>query len=410
MQLRWGGTACLVRFALLICLLLSIPAGCAPRQRGWGAGRGRDGQVRAIWVTRWDYKSASDIQCVMENCKRAGFNTVLFQVRGAGTAFYRSRIEPWADELGGRDPGFDPLQVACKEAHRRGMALHAWMNVTPAYRGKEPPANRNQLYHKHPDWFLQDSNGRRQPLGWYMSLNPCYPEVRRYLVAVAHEIVQRYPVDGLHLDYIRIVNDRSQAWPAGVRMPDYPRDRRTLALFHRATGTTPDRSPQQWDQWRTDQVTQLVRDVRNMTRRVRSRVILSAAVGALPVTAKKEHFQDSQEWIRQGLVDAVFPMNYAGDVREFERRQAQWASMRSRVPVITGIMFDDRAPDLVMQQIARTSHTGGHFSAFAYNSLFERLDASGRPKMDGQSANRSSLRRQVIPYMKRSGAQLLARR
>ena len=159
-------------------LILAI-TGCHGRAKTTWQGRKVTGPVRAIWVTRWDYKSPRDIAIVMENCKTAGFNTVLFQVRGSGTVMYPSRLEPWADELGGRDPGFDPLAVACQEGHRRGLSVHAWANVIPGWHGDKPPANPRQLYNARPEWFWHDSAGRRQPLGWYSSVNPCYPEVRR---------------------------------------------------------------------------------------------------------------------------------------------------------------------------------------------------------------------------------------
>ena len=139
----------------------------------------------------------------MENCRQGGFNTVLFQVRGNGTAFYRSRIEPLTHEYKKGDPRFDPLEVACREAHRRGLALHAWVNVMPGWRGPRPPADRKQLYRARPEWFLKDQHGKRQPLDsdFYVSLNPCLPEVRDYLVKVFADIMRRYPVDGLHLDW-----------------------------------------------------------------------------------------------------------------------------------------------------------------------------------------------------------------
>jgi len=389
-------------FALAISLMAYLLSGCAPRTVPFENPRiAREG-IRAIWVTRWDYRSAADIAHVMENCRQAGFNTILFQVRGNGTVLYRSRLEPWAKELGGRDPGFDPLRVACKEAHRRGMSLHAWANVLPGWRGKKPPSNPKQLYNAHRDWFWRDAKGRYQPHGWYVSVNPCYPEVRRYLVAVMREIVEGYPVDGLHLDYIRFPNEWNSSYPVGARVPDYPRDPRTLALFRRATGQTPERAPQQWSNWRTDQVTALVFEIRNMMRRVKPRAVLSAAVGADQVKARREHFQDSKRWMAKGLVDAVFPMNYAGDEATFRKRLNLWARSGRQVKVVTGIMFDKRSPGTVNGQVDLALAAGKHFSAFAYNSLFERLGKSGKPMMDSLSKNRANLRRQVIPHIRRS--------
>ena len=382
-------------------LAATLACGCQPARWGKGFGARPGESIRAIWVTRWDYKTAGDIARIMENCRLAGFNTVLFQVRSNGTAFYRSKLEPWADELGGRYPGFDPLKVACAEAHRRNLGLHAWVNVMPGWRGDERPTDRRQLYWAHPDWFWRDKAGRRQPLGWYNSVNPCYPEVRRYLVAVMREIVGGYPIDGLHMDYIRFPNDWHESYSPASRVPDYPRDPRTVAMFRGATGGAPESSPRQWNAWRTGQVTQLVRDIRAMVAKVRPGAALSAAVGASAEEALRKHFQDSRRWIAEGLLDAVYPMNYNKDMRVFSGRLAAWSGSRSRVPVVTGVMFDHRPSSTVIGQIKRVARRRAHFAAFAYNSLFERLDRRRRPIMDAQSPERASLRRQVIPYLKR---------
>ena len=54
-------------------------AGCHDPGKGASTGAYDDSTIRAIWVTRWDYKSSRDIRRIMENCREAGFNTVLFQ-------------------------------------------------------------------------------------------------------------------------------------------------------------------------------------------------------------------------------------------------------------------------------------------------------------------------------------------
>ena len=390
--------------AVSLCTIAIVAiwtVGCRTSRQEYSHKASADRTIRAIWVTRWDYKSPRDIARIMENCRDAGFNTILFQVRGNGTVFYKSRIEPWADELGGRDPGFDPLKVACREAHRRGLSIHAWVNVMPGWRGKKPPKNPRQLYHARPDWFWRDARGHRQPLGWYASLNPCYPEVRQYLVSVMREIVEKYPVDGLHLDYIRFPNEWNDSYPRGARVPDYPRDPRTLLMFKRETGHTPESSPSRWDQWRSEKVTEVVAAIRSMMAEVNPQVKLSAAVGPVPERAKKRHFQDVRRWLAMGLLDAVYPMNYESDLRSFTERLGIWSGMRPGVPVVVGVMFDKRHADLVVDQIDRIRRSGSHFSAFAYNSLFERLDERGRAQADVQSSSRADLRKRVIPYIRR---------
>lgn len=335
--------------------------------------------IRAIWITRWDYRSAEDVKRVVASSADLGFNLLLFQVRGNGTAFYRSSLEPWADELTGMDPGYDPLAVACAEAHRRGVELHAWINVMPAWRGKAPPTNPQQLYLRRPEWCWYDQHGARQRLSdFYVSLNPCLPEVRSYLVGVCREIVDRYDVDGLHLDYIRFPNE-PPATPAGSGL-DYPRDPRTMTLFRTETGRRPDSSPAAWDAWRTECVTRLVRAIREMIDEEKASVMLSAAVGAAPDRALR-HFQDGMGWAREGLIDAVFPMNYTDDPALFAARLQPWQAEPLRARLVPGIRVgkdDDAAArdmgdgELALREQVKTAlQRCDAFAVFAYASLFD---------------------------------------
>jgi len=377
------------------CGLLLLNAGCQTSER-------LAGPVRAIWVTRFDYQTADDVVRVMDNCAEAGFNTVLFQVRGNGTAFYDSAHEPWAEELGGTDPGFDPLSLACREAHERNMELHAWVNVMPAWRGTTPPADPDQLYHQHPEWFWYDQHGQRQALsGFYVSLNPCLPEVRAYLVEVFRDIVLRYAVDGLHLDYIRFPNE-APATPKGSGI-DYPRDERTLALYHQDTGLAPEDDKHAWKQWRTEQVTQLVADIHAMMRRAKPKAALSAAVGTIR-NRSLHHFRDGERWVADGIIDAAFPMNYKDDLAAFETGLTMWMPHTEEVTVVPGLWFSPRvAPEevneLVRRQIEMAREETGNFCLFAYASLFERGEKES-PERDATTHSALEERRQVLlPFL-----------
>lgn len=320
--------------------------------------------VRAIWVTRFDWRTAADVERAIDDCADLGMNRVLFQVRGNGTAFWRSRIEPWADELGGVDPGFDPLEIACEQAHRRGIELHAWVNVMPSWKGTAPPSNPAQLYLAHPDWHWFDEKGRRQPLkDFYVSLNPCLPEVRDYLVALFREIVVSYPVDGLHLDYVRFPDEED----GGV---DYPRDARTLALYSAATGRTPAKDRAAWQRWKGDQVTTLVRAVKAMLMRERPGVALSAAVAAEPERAGARFGRESARWAAEGIVDAVYPMNYTANPSEFAARADAWKRQPATARVVTGVEIGpDRSDAAVEQELRAALARCPDVSLFSYGEL-----------------------------------------
>lgn len=320
--------------------------------------------IRAIWVTRFDYDTAADIERVIETCANAGFDRVNFQVRGNGSVAFRSEIEPWMDELGGKDPGFDPLEVACDAAHDRGIELHAWVNVMPSWRGSTPPTDARHVYNRHPEWHWFDAKGVRQPLaGFYVSLNPCLPEVRDYLVALMREIATNHDVDGIHLDYIRFPNEETN----GI---DYPRDPETLALFRKATGKRPDDDPKAWATWRADQVTRLVADIRSMLEDENARCALTAAVGAQPEGPTSDHFRDSVRWLREHLVDAVYPMNYTADPKLFAKRVARWRAFEPN-SIVTGLRIDLAQPATTLEsEIAAATEFSPHLCVFAYASLF----------------------------------------
>jgi uncharacterized lipoprotein YddW (UPF0748 family) len=273
---------------------------------------------RALWVNRWDYGSAATIRQVMENARRAHFNIVYFQVRGPWDARYRSQLDPCSprlcDRLGGV-PSWDPLEVAVREAHSRGLQLHAWINGLSGWesnnRGtcdglrRSAPGQPNHVLIDHPEWAMHTRAGRPMacPNGEeYVYLSPAHPGVRTHLARVAADIVRRYPVDGIHLDRIR--------YPGA----DFGWDREALRQF----GRDPAANPRDWAQFRRGLVSAMVRETHDSIHSVR-RVPLSAAVwpiydrerfGWPSSSGVGQFFQDTWGWAREGYLDVAVPMTY----------------------------------------------------------------------------------------------------
>ena len=326
--------------------------------------------VKAIWVARFHYRYADDIRTIMANCAAEGCNTVLWQVRGEGTVSYPSKIEPWAREYDFKDPGFDPLAVAVEAAHQHGLRIEAYVNVMPGWKGKEPPPadlRPKQLYHAHPDWFLHDAAGNQQPLGeFYVVVNPCWPEVRKHIVSVVDEIVSKYDVDGVHLDYVRY------AWDGVPKAKDkYPRDAKTLGLYRRETGHAPDDDVKAWDHWRANQITRLVADIRATVEKRRPGLPLTAAVWRSPQRGYNEFLQNSVAWLRSGLVDAVMPMAYSAQLEPFADDVAKFRQLASGRRVVPGIgLYLQDTEEQARQQVQRCEGWGGDFALFSYESLY----------------------------------------
>ena len=356
-----------------------------------GAPRPKEALRRCIWLTRWDWRTRADLEGAIARCADAGFTTVMFQARGNGTVLYRSKLEVWSEQVGFRDPGFDPLAVALDAAHARGVELLAWINVTPGWRGADVPADPRQLWMQRPEWFLSDDKGQRQPQSksGYLHLNPCLPEVRAYLTSLVREVAENYAVDGIHLDYIRFPSKD----PA-ERGTGYPKDRRTLDLAKREANLDPLKNEVAFERWKTECVTRLVREIRGAVLATPRAPHVSAAVWATPMLARERVNQDWSVWAQHGLVDALFPMNYQADDGVFRAQLDECVRGSHGVPLVVGISPEKhKTPEQTIRQIESARSAGVSGTAlFGYQSLF------GRP---GEPAGRKQLElRQALDTLK----------
>jgi len=331
-----------------------------------GCGGSAPPATRGLWITRWDYVTAADVDRCLDEAARHGFTDVYFQVRGQADAFYRSDLEPWGHQLQG-DPGYDPLERALKRARRRGLRLHAWVNVYPLWRGLEPPTAPDHPLHRHPDWRLHDEHGQAQPLNdHYVVANPTDPAVQAHLLAVMRDICARYRIDGLHLDYVRFVSERldqQRLWPG---------DPASLARWHAAGGGDgPGRLAHR--DWVRQEITQLVSRLSDECRRARPGLEISAAVFRRPALARDAYLQDAVTWLERGLVDRLLPMIYTRDAALFVADLASWreAVPADRLTPGIGVYLHEPA-ELPPQLEASRGHTG--WALFAFESLFESVN------------------------------------
>jgi uncharacterized lipoprotein YddW (UPF0748 family) len=269
-------------------------------------------EARGVWVTRWNYSSAADVQSIVDNLAAGGFNQMYFQVRGTADAYYQSSVEPWASGLSGvlgRDPGWDPLQTAIDLGHAAGLQVHAWINTFPCWNcGAALPQSEGipHVLESHPEWVAADSNGVSM-IGCtdgYISLSPGIPGVREHIRLVAEDIFRNYDVDGIHLDYIR--------YPGA----QYSHDATSEAAFAEAQIQDPGLS---WEDWQRRQVNLTVEGVFETLMAERPDAALSAAVWFIRQNVwgwsavsegYHQYYQDPWAWTQGGYIDAVAPMIY----------------------------------------------------------------------------------------------------
>ncbi|HTR80322.1 MAG TPA: family 10 glycosylhydrolase [Bacteroidota bacterium] len=305
-------------------------------------------EARGVWLSRFEYanvdstKAQAHITEVFEKARAAKMNMVFFQVRGNGDAFYRSHFEPWSDLLSGtlgKDPGWDPLEYAVREAHRLGLEIHAWVNTFPVWRGKKPPIETTprSLYLAHPEWIVCDANGKPMPLNdRYVDISPGIPEARRFIINVVLDIVEQYDVDGVQFDYIRYPEDAPQL--------GYSHDSISVARFKSYEGNP---YKLDWDNWEREQVNQFVYGAYNAITELKPWVKVSASVigkySGTGWTAYNSVYQDVRRWMELGKMDFVIPMVYwemDNKTHPFGPLVTEWTSRVSYDrPIIPGILL-----------------------------------------------------------------------
>ncbi|MEA5513718.1 glycoside hydrolase family 10 protein [Nodularia sp. UHCC 0506] len=294
-------------------------------------------EIRAVWLDRGTIVQAGsekELAKIFDRLAKSGINTVFLETVNAGYTIYPSQVAPKANPL---IRGWDPLAAGVKLAHARGMELHAWVWVFAA--GNQI---HNQLINLHPDypgpvlatnpdWANYDRQGRNIPVGQTKPFyDPANPELRQYLFKLYEEIVTRYQVDGLQLDYIRYPFQD----PHAGRTYGYGKAAR--AQFQQLHDVDPvNISPNQrdlWQKWtafRTEQVDSFVTQVTQRLRKQRPNLIFSVAVFPLPEIERIQKLQQNWEvWARRGDIDLIVPMTYSQDTPRFQRLAQPWIASR----------------------------------------------------------------------------------
>lgn len=306
-------------------------------------------EVRALWVVRTTLSHPDSIRVMVERAARAGFNTLIVQVRGRGDAYYRSRWEPRPESVDRHGSSFDPLALVIQEAHARGLGVHAWVNAHLVGGMGTLPSDPMHLIRSRPDLlgvprelarelFRVDPAAPRyvEALLEYARANtdriegmytaPSHPEVKEHLYSIWMDLLGSYDLDGLHFDYIRYPNpdfdysrgalERFRIWVSPRLSP--PRRAELEGAYRLNPLAYTDALPGPWAEFRRNQITELVERIYYGVKKRDPQILVSAAVFANAEDAYRSRFQDWRGWVRAGILDAVAPMAYTPDNDQFE--------------------------------------------------------------------------------------------
>lgn len=293
----------------------------------------RKREVRAAWLTtayRLDWpqtlvngqndiaRQQAELVNLLDELKEAKFNTILFQVRHRGTLLYPSTIEPFSKMLAttaNNNPLYDPLQFAINECHKRGMECHAWLVTLPA-----DDLSKQQLKR------YQNANRSIIQINNKYFLDPANPKTSIYLTSIINEIVDKYDVDGIHLDYLRYPEKISKPFDRNT----YRRQKSTLSL----------------EDWRRDNITKILTDIYKAVKNRKPWVKVSTSpigkhsdtnrYGSKGWNAFHEVYQDVFKWTELGIIDQLYPMIYFQG-NNFYPFVLDWNEQKRNCQIIPGL-------------------------------------------------------------------------
>lgn len=291
-------------------------------------------EFRGVWIATvqnidWPSKRGlnSDIQKqellkILDEHERSKMNAIMLQIRPSADALYAKNSEEWSIFLSGKQglppsPLYDPLEFSIREAHKRGMELHAWINPYRATNNLlESEISENHITRKHPEWFFTYS-GKKY-------FNPGLPEVQRYIVRIIMGIVRNYDIDGIHFD------DYFYPYPAKDALPD-------SASFQLHGQNFKD-----INDWRRHNVDTLIKTLSDSIHKEKRHVKFGISPFGIWRNLKDDPegsesnglsgysalFADARNWLKQGWIDYInpqlyFPFHYPA--APYEKLQDWWS-------------------------------------------------------------------------------------
>ncbi len=390
-----------IRMLILLALCISF---CAHASRQSAADARPE--LRAFWADGFNaaYKTPQQVQELLQRLHDAHCNAIFAQVRKGGDAYYASHYEPWAKD---DQTHFDALDYLIAHAHAMTprIAVHAWINTCAVGGNGTNPFN---IVAQHPDWLSMNPEGKDFD-GEATKIDPGQPGAADWTFRIYLDVARNYDVDGIHFDFVRYGGKEWGYNPVSVAR--FQEQWGAKAGITRIEGSElPDPSDEIWQQWRRDQVTNIVRKVYAHAAKVNPKVVVSAAVitwGDGPHTdedwftksaAMHRTMQDWRGWLQEGMIDLACPMTYfqADNHTDWQRHWAEYIKNHQynrAATVAVGNWFNTIPQNLDLIEICRSKSAKGKLPygvmlySYAGTNASEEKDAKGKRKeLDYQPA------------------------
>ena len=343
-------------------------------EQGYELPRNAEGvirETRAMWVSTSDISTAAGTDELIRRATRARLNMLVPDILVRNTFLAKSELMPLS---GSAEEGLDPLGYLIEKAHAAGLEVHPWFCVT--YRDRH-----------FRQWFREKRGANVDMIdrqGEVISLGADVhrPEYRDFIVELMVGVARDYPVEGIHLDYIRSMG---QCYCEQCR-----------AEFAREFGKPlAEASEQEWIGWQRRAIGDIVQRTAEGVRRVRPGARMSAAVFS-SMHGGAVQGQDPAGWAQKGWLDLVLPMDYQMQTLQLRSNERQFlAALDDDGKLVTGLSLYmrsggqvlSRPPELVREQIGLVRQLGIHgYCLFAYSHLSDDQLEMLRQEVNAEAA------------------------
>ncbi len=313
-------------------------------------------QDRAAWVVGYDV-DAADVKHTVEYAHSLGLNTLILSPYRDSYALWDTSVEhlsrhpELADDV-------DILQLYIDECHARGMKL---IFMQCCFTTEKPsgdyPDSHYVNYYK--DKLLISKTGRDVAYFYdspSYTLNPYDSEVRQFTLDIIAEVLERYDVDGIQLDYIRF------PLPTYYQLHNYEDhgyNADIIAAFQKEYNTSVNPKNinynhelwEKWCQFRCDIITSFVCEVNSLTSSHGKNLTCTCFADA--TDRAKYVFQDVKAWADQGLIYGIYPMIYSPTLEGQKKYGDELKSIvGDDVRIILGIgTYDGETNEVIRDQV-----------------------------------------------------------
>lgn len=305
-------------------------------------------QDRAAWITVAELKAdgtflihidcEEDVIKYVDYAKALNLNTLIIDASSCGYSHYKSSLDGF--EMNPNLNGFDVVESFCRNCSKQGIRLIPMVCVFNGGAENHENPKGSYLDNFSDKLLITKKNNTFGPFS-SKTLNPYDREVRDYQLSIINELVEKYNIDGIQIDYLRFPLPIYYAEPG---YEDFGYNKDIVEAFEKKYGYSPldiTISDSRWETWcsfRRDIISSFAKEVYKFVKSVSPQTKVSFTCFVDYNDRQKFVYQDVEKWAEKGYADTIYPMVYRSNTESQLSYAKPFAeSVGNNVNIVFGI-------------------------------------------------------------------------